>query len=496
VIYGIIGSLFLLLLHTLRDAKYEEFLRTNGFCFLSSLEELTAADLANRGVVRGHALMILKVLRPPLPPPLTPSPLQQRNAQQRRNETEGASENGMPPHLFRTKCRAFPSVLSRRTWRAFMLTFVMVLRSIGLSGPIPDDVLAAGLRPSAVYTPMDAVLSGLVWDTLLSVEGGLPDDILLGFPEVIVSGRDGEAAVRHIEMRLMTASDESIATLSTWYNDPTPVTKTTAVATALDEWHRVLEQLTEYGAAPSVVQQRISLMILMSSVPEIARAFEALQAVSTTMDLQQMIAAVRRVGDRATSVASQKRAVATMMSVNGGNETQEKPTAMVAVKRRKHGRCKFHDAGHYKFGDRCRFNHIGDAGNGHPPPPGHSAPPQQAPPAPAGGEGEGDDDVAVAHLAGILAKMLRGMSATCGCSVSKLVSVITDRLQTIMARSDERERSQSPLGELKGLNVSALASTVNNNDCEGTSDRPECNGTGAALVSVVCDTAATMPIIL
>ena len=106
-----------------------------------------------------------------------------------------------------------------------MLTFVMVLRTIGLSGPIPDAVLAAGMRPSAAHTPMDAVLSGLVWDTLLSVEGGLPDDILLGFPEAIVSGRDGEAAVRHIGLRLMTASDQSIATLSTWYNSPTPVTK-------------------------------------------------------------------------------------------------------------------------------------------------------------------------------------------------------------------------------------------------------------------------------
>ena len=489
VIYGIIGSLFLLLPQTVRDNKIEDVLRKNGFCFLSSLEELTVVDLESLGVVKGHALMVLKVLRPPMTPSpmtMTPSPLQQRNVQQQRNETEGAPNNGMPPHIFRTKCRAFPSVLSRRTWRAFMLTFVMVLRSIGLSDPIPDAVLAAGLRPEATHTPMDAVSSGLVWDTLLSVEGGLPDDILLGFPEVVVSGRDGEAAVRYIGLRLMTTSDESIATLSTWYNDPTPVTKTTAVAAALDEWHRVLEQLTEYGAAPSLVQQRISLMTLMGRVPEITRAFEALQAVSGVMDLKQMVAAVRRVGDKATSVVSQKRAVAMMMSTHGDGEEQEKPTALVAAKRRKHGRCKFHDAGHCKFGERCRFHHIGEAGNGHPPPPGHSAAHQGAPPTQDGSAGEGDDDTAVAHLAGILSKLLRGVSASCGCSVSELVSVIVGRLQTIKTRSEESVGDGTPLGE---PNASAVAGDVNVNEADNTS------ADAAALVSVVCDTAATMPVV-
>ena len=82
IIYGIIGSLFLLLPQTIRDNKYENVLRKNGFCFLSSLEELSAMDLESLGMVKGHALMVLKVLRPPLPPPLTPSPLQQRNVEQ------------------------------------------------------------------------------------------------------------------------------------------------------------------------------------------------------------------------------------------------------------------------------------------------------------------------------------------------------------------------------------------------------------------------------
>ena len=65
------------------------------------------------------------------------------------------------------------------------------------------------------------------------------------------------------------------------------------------------------------------------------------------------------------------------------------------------------------------MKHIGDAGNGHPPPPGHSAPPPYVALAPAGAEAE-EADEAVANLAGVLARLLQGMSAICNFSVSAL----------------------------------------------------------------------------
>ena len=48
--------------------------------------------------------------------------------------------------------------------------------------------------------------------------------------------RDGYAAFRHIGSRIMTSSDQSIATLHAWYNDPTPMTHPSAVSDALNEW--------------------------------------------------------------------------------------------------------------------------------------------------------------------------------------------------------------------------------------------------------------------
>ena len=128
------------------------------------------------------------------------------------------------------------------------------------------------------------------------------------------------------------------------------------------------------------MQQRISFQQLMSKTPEVLRAFEALEAAHDDVDIDLMIRAVRRIGNKHSSVASQKRAIAMMVGANSvtdvDNEDSENSSAMVAPahKRKKVGRCKFHDGGKCKYGDRCRFNHIGAAGNDHPlpRPPGHA----------------------------------------------------------------------------------------------------------------------------
>ena len=107
------------------------------------------------------------------------------------------------------RCRSFPETTSggapaRRAWRAFIMAFVVVLRTIGVPYPVPDVVLSTGLRPADACAPVDTDVAGLVWDALLSVEGGLPDDILLSIPEGIMLNRDGIGAVRHIGARVMT----------------------------------------------------------------------------------------------------------------------------------------------------------------------------------------------------------------------------------------------------------------------------------------------------
>ena len=104
--------------------------------------------------------------------------------------------------------------------------------------PVPDVILDVALTPLRAYVPVDPDASGMVWDALLSVEGGLPDDVLLGIPEDVMFARDGVEAVRHIGARVMTTSDQSVAALSSWYNEPTPIPKAQAVSNALVEWLR------------------------------------------------------------------------------------------------------------------------------------------------------------------------------------------------------------------------------------------------------------------
>ena len=53
VIFGIVGSLFLLLPEAVRAQRYEVLLKDNGFCFLGALDAMSAADLQELGVVRG-----------------------------------------------------------------------------------------------------------------------------------------------------------------------------------------------------------------------------------------------------------------------------------------------------------------------------------------------------------------------------------------------------------------------------------------------------------
>ena len=152
-----------------------------------------------------------------------------------------------------------------------------------------------------------------------------------------------------------------------------------------------------------------------------ARAFEALQAVSDVVSIDSTVRAVRRIGDRNTSVAAQKRAIAMMLSghhddgddggIEVGSRQSRRARAMVATKKPKIGRCKLHDGGHCKLGDRCRFNHMGEASNGHPPPSSHAAPLPYVAPAPAevGVEGEAAA-TRLAQVTAVVARMMRVMS--------------------------------------------------------------------------------------
>ena len=158
-----------------------------------------------------------------------------------------------------------------------------------------------------------------------------------------------------------------------------------------------------------------------------------------------------------------------------------------AHKRKKVGRCKFHDGGKCKYGDRCRFNHIGAAGNGHPPPAGHSPyySPGTAQTAQSSVPAVPADDVAVANLASMVAKMLTGIAFHAQCSVTAVAKVLLTTLQRRREMSAKGRKSKQESGDISCAD-----------GCDVIVHKQESNEASALItVPVVCDTAATMPVV-
>ena len=71
-LYGILVALMLLLPDAVRDTLPADVLRNNGYCHKAALHTLRLNDLEEMGVLRGHARMLMAVLRPGGDPPPTP----------------------------------------------------------------------------------------------------------------------------------------------------------------------------------------------------------------------------------------------------------------------------------------------------------------------------------------------------------------------------------------------------------------------------------------
>ena len=156
-LYGVLAALMLTLPAAVRDTKPADVLRANGYCHRSAMETLRVSDLEEMGVLRGHASMMMGLLRPGGDPPPTPKPAA-------RNETSSEPVRMNGRYM---RCRAFPDVVSggtpaRRPWKAFIMAFTVVLRAIGVPLPVPDVVLDVALTPMRAYEPVDPDASGMV----------------------------------------------------------------------------------------------------------------------------------------------------------------------------------------------------------------------------------------------------------------------------------------------------------------------------------------------
>ena len=100
------------------------------------------------------------------------------------------------------------------------------------------------------------------------------------------------------------------------------------------------------------------------------------------------------------------------------------------------------------------------------------------------------DDIAVANLASMVAKMLTGIASHTQCSVAAVAEVLLNKLQKIRKMSAVK---RSLLRHESGDISCALSA----NGCDIVVDKQASNDNASALITVpvVCDTAATMPVV-
>ena len=124
-VYGILAATILVLPVAVREKDPALVLKENGYAYVSALLTLRVDDLELLGFDRGHAAMIMSVLRLPGPEIYTvrASPSETIVT----NTTMRAAPAPQSGHGNRQRCRPFPAVLTSRAWRAFLLTFVAVL---------------------------------------------------------------------------------------------------------------------------------------------------------------------------------------------------------------------------------------------------------------------------------------------------------------------------------------------------------------------------------
>ena len=73
VLHGVLCALMMVLPEAVRETLPADVLQNNGYCHIAALHTLRLSDLEERGVVRGHARMIMSVLRHGWDPPVTTS---------------------------------------------------------------------------------------------------------------------------------------------------------------------------------------------------------------------------------------------------------------------------------------------------------------------------------------------------------------------------------------------------------------------------------------
>ena len=178
--------------------KYERMLRAEGFCFRDLLEALTVQDMVDLGIVRGHAILLSRLLRPVggLPVVQVLQPSAQMNRRASAPTFPAAGKGGLP---------------SARALRAWMPAVFDTLKERGVVVDGLRDVFRApkeDVDPAWVH---GGAVERELWSVLVRCgKDGIPEGLMLSFPASVREGEQGLRAWQHLFRRVLLVSDQSI----------------------------------------------------------------------------------------------------------------------------------------------------------------------------------------------------------------------------------------------------------------------------------------------
>ena len=195
---------------------------------------------------------------------------------------------------------------------------------------------------------------------------GLPGNIVLSIPPLVTENRLGLVALKHLLARVFTVSDSSLGVLLTWFQKPEFVTQLWLLGLALTRWLGVRSQLTAEGLPQSDIACRLSLLSLCSKLDDLKAGFAALEVANPLgIPIQVLIDTVRARADSYSSLRGANSEVSVLAegySLVARGEQSGKPKPR--TKQYRTAECRLWLAGACSYGDRCRFKHTGDAGQG------------------------------------------------------------------------------------------------------------------------------------
>ena len=331
---------------------YAHLIRGEGCCVRSTLAKLQRADFMDMGMNMGHAIAVVDCLRPPVEvqaeaaqPPL-PQP---------------------PPAVKFAAAPAFPAVNAEGLPTARDLTAWMpgVYDTLRERRASTAELKAVFAKPKDAI-PADWVHGGAadqaLWSVLVRCKDGISTELQLSFPPSVRDGEQGLRAWQHLFERVLIVTDESIAALQAYFDRPP---KQNSLLTALTKWKNIVEELEAVGCKPWDPSKRSSLQKVYSAYEPARRAAEALEAMHDDVPVEALLKSLNKVALKISS-AAQKGAELGMAAeeerVQGSRSRNFKPRRP----EEKTGRCHSHDreAGGCTYGAGCKYNHVGEPGNG------------------------------------------------------------------------------------------------------------------------------------